>query len=325
MKRVAWGILGCGNIATKAIAPAIRWSSNGRLVAIASRDPGAAKRKADELGAERAHAGYEALLADEEIDAIYIGLPNGLHEEWALRAAAANKHVLCEKSLALSFESAQRMATAFAERGLRLVEAFMYRHHPQWNVVRRLLADGTIGDVRMIRSSLSGHCPAGDHRWSHELGGGALYDVVCYAVDVARYLLGTEPEHTHAFGGLDGVSAILEFPGRVLANAAGSFALEHEQHLAILGTDGRIDVEKPFIPGWTPTVLRVTRASDVERIEVGGANHFLHQVEHFASLVQDRSRPLAPAENGVANAGVLAAIMESLRGAGDRTSYTMAP
>src|SRR5262249_5641352 len=149
------GILGCGTIATNAVAPAIRWSQNGELVAIASRDAATARAKAEAVAAPRAHASYEALLADPSIDAVYIGLPNGIHAEWALRAAEAGKHVLCDKSLTLSSASAVRVARAFRERGLRLVEGFMVRHHPQWEIVRRLLADRAIGEVRSIRAGLA--------------------------------------------------------------------------------------------------------------------------------------------------------------------------
>src|ERR1700678_2959169 len=127
MARVGWGILGCGWIATAAIAPAITASSNGRLVAVASRDAKVAREKAHQLGAARAYAPYEAMLEDRDVEAVYIGLPNGLHETWAIRCAEAGKHVLCEKSLAMSTEAARRMQNAFAEARLRLVEAFMYR------------------------------------------------------------------------------------------------------------------------------------------------------------------------------------------------------
>jgi D-xylose 1-dehydrogenase (NADP+, D-xylono-1,5-lactone-forming) len=314
-----WGIVGCGSIATAAIAPAIRWSSNGRLLAIGSRDGAKATLKAAELGAERAYAPYDALLADPDVTAIYIGLPNGLHEEWAVRAAHAGKHVLCEKSLTLSAASARRISSTFAERRLRLVEGFMYRHHPQWNVVKRLLDDRAIGDVRLLRASLSGRCPPDDHRWSPELGGGVLYDVACYPLNVARFVLRAEPIRVSALGllhttGVDrAVAATMEFPDGVLATATSSFDAEHEEGLVIVGTRGRIEVERPFQPGWAPTSVVIVRGSERERIEVGGANHFLHQVEHFACLVLLPSKAMAPAEDGVRNAALLEAVAESRR------------
>jgi xylose dehydrogenase (NAD/NADP) len=323
--KVRWGILGCGSIACESIAPAIRWSRNGELAAVASRDPAAARAKADRVRAPRAHGSYEALLADEEIDAVYIGLPNGLHEVWALRAAAAGKDVLCEKSLTLSVASARRMRAAFQARGLRLVEAYMYRHHPQWEIARRLLAEGAVGEPRSIRAGFTGSgLPDDDHRFSVPLGGGALFDLTCYAVDVARYLLGREPARVSghgvpfAPGGVDvASSAVLEFPGGVLATAHGSLRSGEDQFVVVVGTHGRIEVERPFAPGWLPTQVRVEKDGEASRsLLVPGANHYLHQVEHFASLVLDRRRAAYPAEDGVANVSVCEAIATSIaRGA----------
>jgi predicted dehydrogenase len=319
VSRVGWGILGCGSIATHALAPAIGWSHNGRLVAIASRDPQVAESKRAQLGADRAYAPYEALLEDRDVDAVYIGLPNGMHEEWALRAAAAGKHVLCEKSLSLTAASATRMAEAFTTRGLRLVEAFMYRHHPQWGAVKELLPE--IGEIRMIRSSLLVHLKAPDHRWSASLGGGALFDVTCYPVDAARFVLRQEPIAVEAVATLYGTGevdqttqATLVFPDGVIASASGALDAGEDQSFAVVGSAGTIEVTRPFMPGWAATTIVVrNRHGNERRVEIGGANHYLHQVEHFASLVLDANRELWPAENGVANAAVCEAIARSYR------------
>jgi predicted dehydrogenase len=317
MTKIGWGILGCGSIATHAIAPAIRWSHNGRLVAVASRAGATAARKARELDVERSYAPYEAMLEDPDIAAIYIGLPNGLHEEWAVRAAMAGKHVLCDKSLTLSEASARRMSALFASKGLRLVEGFMYRHHPQWAIVKQWIAEHAIGEVQLVRASFSGYCPPGDHRWSPELGGGVLYDVGCYPIDVARFVLGAEPTKIAAIGVEHAstveraVAATLEFPGGVLASVSASLEAHHEEQLVIVGNRGRIDVDRPFVPGWGSTSLRLTREQGASLVEVGGANHFLHQVEHFAHLVQDPAAPSAPAEDGLANAIVCSAVVAS--------------
>jgi predicted dehydrogenase len=322
--RVRWGILGCGSIATRAVAPAIRWSQNGELVAVASRDPARAHAKAEAIAAPRAHGSYDALLADPEIDAIYIGLPNGLHEEWAIRAAEAGKHVLCEKSLALSSASALRIVRAFKSRGLRVVEGFMVRHHPQWEIVRRLLADRAIGEVRSIRAGLAGSSrPDSDHRFSPTLGGGALFDVTCYPVNIARMLMHTEPRRVCAQAVLapskDGEravdvasAAILEFPGDVLASVHGSLRSARDQYLTICGTSGRIDVDRPFHPEWSPTQIRLERNDESRILAAGGANHFLHQMEHFASLVLDPNKPLYPSETGLENVTACEAIAASI-------------
>jgi predicted dehydrogenase len=320
--RIGWGIVGCGWIATEAVAPAIRWSRNGRLVAVASRDPDLARRRAREVGAERAYAPYEALLEDPDVDAVYIGLPNGLHEEWAVRCAQSGKHVLCEKSLTMTLSSAHRMAEAFSSRGLRLVEAFMYRHHPQWSLVRQLLGDGAIGTPHLVRATFCSRFEKmTDHRWS-KLGGGALWDLTCYGVNVARYVTRAEPVRVTATAdsrtpeGVDAsTSASLELEGGVLASVVGSLRCGPDQSLVILGERGHLEVARPFVPRWEPTWVAVRRGWHEERRhEVGGANHFLHQVEHFASLVLDPRRDAWPAEDGLRNVAACEAIEASWRG-----------
>jgi xylose dehydrogenase (NAD/NADP) len=319
---VRWGVIGCGSIATHAICPAIRWSHNGVLAGVASRDRAAAERKAAETGASRAFPSYEALLDSPEIDAIYIGLPTGLHAEWALRAAEAGKHVLCEKSLTLTHADASRVAAAFRARKLRLVEAFMYRHHPQWRVVEAMIARGAIGDVVAVHAHLSGYLRvASDHRWSRSLGGGALRDVTCYPVDAARFLTGREPLRARAFAdrttpeGVDASSyAVLEMDGGIHAVCSGSLRAHRAQHLSVLGSDGRIDVVRPFIPEWGETEV-ILEGAFSETVRVSGANHFLHQVEHFARLVLEPEARALPAEDGVANAAALDMIEASFTSA----------
>lgn len=306
---VRWGILGCGSIAEHAICPAIRWSPLSTLMAIASRDAAAAQTKAREVQAPRAYGSYDALLRDDEIDAVYIGLPNGLHEEWTIKAAAAGKHVLCEKSLALNSAAARRMVDACSSANVLLMEAFMYRHHPQWDHVREVLASGRIGDIVVVRAGLMGDlADTANHRWSARIGGGALYDVTCYGINVARLLYRREPVSATAIAdrftreGVDRTSTVmLDFGHGKLAVATGSLVSFNHQYCDIEGTRGRMTIRNPFIPGWDRTTISVQHGMNIDTIEVNGANHFLHQVEHFALCVQDRKRPLAPAEDGLAN------------------------
>ena len=321
---LGWGILGCGWIATEAIAPAIQWSNNGRLVAVGSRTLQGAESKARETGAMRAHGSYEALLDDSEIDAVYIGLPNGLHEEWALRCAEAGKHVLCEKSLTLSLASCRRVTQAFASRKLRLVEAFMYRHHPQWQVATDLIGEGKIGQIHIVRVSFCGRFDrVNNHRWSKALGGGALWDLTCYGVNAARFLVRAEPVRAVAFAddrtdeGVDAsTQASLVFDNRALASVSGSLRAGRDQSVVVVGADGVLEVTWPFAPGWAPTQVIVRRGMEERRIDVGGANHFLHEVEHFASLVIDPQRDLWPAEDGACNVAVCEAIEKSWQAGG---------
>jgi xylose dehydrogenase (NAD/NADP) len=325
MRRIGWGIIGCGWIGTEAVAPAIRWSKNGRLVAVASRERAVAEAKAEEIGAEKAYSPYEAMLADPEVEAVYIGLPNGMHEEWALRCAEAGKHVLCEKSLTMTLASARRMAAAFASRGLRLAEAFMYRHHPQWALVRRLMDEGLIGSLRVVRASFCGRFDKPtNHRWSAAMGGGALWDLTCYGVNVTRYVTRAEPVRVAAFAdartqeGVDAsTQASLELEGGVLASVTGSLRAGREQSVVIVGDGGTIEIVSPFLPRWDPAqvvVRRDGRVVDERRFEVGGANQFLHQAEHFASLVLEPARAAWPAEDGVCNVAACEAIEKSWRG-----------
>jgi predicted dehydrogenase len=217
MARVRWGILGCGNIATSAIAPAIRWSDNGDLVAIGSRSLERARAKAEALGARTAYGSYEELVADPDVDAVYIGLPNALHATWAIAAANAKKHVLCDKSLALTVADAHAMKGAARANGVRLACGFMYRHHPQWTLVRSLLADGVIGAVRHVRAAFRATLAnPEDHRWTQ---GGALFDVTCYPVDAARLVTGEEPCRAQAVGDVASDDALLEFPSGAVVEA----------------------------------------------------------------------------------------------------------
>jgi predicted dehydrogenase len=317
--RVRWGIIGCGAIATAAIAPAIHWAGGSELLAVASRTQERATRKAAQVGAPRAFGAYEAILADSDIDALYIGVPNGEHARWAIEAARAGKHVLCEKSLALTTEDAHAMREAFRAKDLVLVEGFMVRHHPQWTLVRQLLGSGLIGKVRHVRAWLRATLdqPA-DHRWSKTLGGGALFDVTCYPVNAARLVVGEEPARAqgsarwHASGVDESTDALLEFPSGAVASVHGSLAAPFEQGVVVSGDAGRIVMERPFIPHWDPTDIVVELTGAERQVHrVGGANHFLHMIEHVAHCMRDRSAPLFPAEDGVANVEACVAILDA--------------
>ena len=312
MRRLRWGILGCGSVATTAVAPAIRWSRNGELAAIGSRTLARAEERARATNAARAHGSYDALLADPGVDAVYIGVPNGEHTRWALAAASAGKHVLCEKSLTLSVAGARIMRAAFASRGLRLVEGFMVRHHPQWSVLQRLLREGVVGEIDHVRAWFRARLDApDDHRWSAELGGGALFDLTCYPVNLARFVFGEEPRRVRAAAsfvrpGVDAsTDAILEFGGGRIATVHGSLRGASEQGVVIGGTRGRIVLARPFVPGWdaTEVVVEVDGGERVAHV-VPGANHYLHLVEHVAACALDASLPLEPAEDGVGNVAV---------------------
>src|SRR5687768_1135626 len=218
-----WGILSTADIARKKVIPAMRKAARCEITAIASRDAGRAQAVAAELAIPVTHSSYDALLADPDVDAVYMPLPNHMHLEWTLAAARAGKHVLCEKPLALSSADAQRMVDGCAEAGVTLMEAFMYRLHPSWVAVREIVQSGRLGELMAVQSWFSYYNddPA-NIRNIRAVGGGALYDIGCYCIDLSRMLFVTEPTQIKASitrdsqSGVDVLtSAILEFGDRV--------------------------------------------------------------------------------------------------------------
>ena len=188
-----WGVLSTASIAVGKVIPGMRASRRTEVLAIASRDLARAEATARSLGIPRAYGSYEELLADPDVDAVYLPLPNHLHAAWTIAAARAGKHVLCEKPLSLTAAEAQEMVDACREAGVVLMEAFMYRLHPSWQAVRDILASGRIGRLRAIDSWFSYHnVDPEDIRNIAAYGGGALYDIGCYCVNLSRMLFGTE-------------------------------------------------------------------------------------------------------------------------------------
>ena len=248
-----WGVLSTANIAVRKVIPGIQRADRCEVVAIASRDPQRASRFATAHGIARAHGSYEALLSDPDVDAVYIPLPNHLHARWTVEAARAGKHVLCEKPLAMDGEEATRMVEACRSHGVRLMEAFMYRLHPSWEAVRQLVASGRIGDLRSVQSWFSYfNDDPSNIRNIAETGGGALYDIGCYSINLSRMLFGGEPVRVEASMTRDprtGVdvttSAILEFD-RGVSTFTCSTRAEPDQRVHIYGTSGRISIGIPF-------------------------------------------------------------------------------
>lgn len=310
-----WGVLGAANIAIKQVIPAIGSSQLGRVDAIGSRSVRRAEETARLLGIPRWYGSYQDLLDDEDIDAVYIPLPNHLHMEWTLAAAAAGKHVLCEKPLAMSSAAAQTMVEACEDAGVKLMEAFMYRLHPLWGEVRRLVDEGAIGELQCIQSMFSYYNDnPSDIRNISDHGGGALFDIGCYLVNVARMLFDSEPSTVKsamtmdpAFGVDTLTSAILDFDGRHATFICGT-RMEPSQWVELLGSEGRLRVEPPFnIPADQPTeILHYgARGTDPERHVVVAANQYSVQADAFArSISEGRPAPIPP-EDAVRNLSVI--------------------
>jgi predicted dehydrogenase len=321
---VRWGILSTANIGVRKVIPATQKAERCEVVAIASRDGERAARTAAELGIPRAHEGYEALLSDPEVDAVYIPLPNSEHAAWTIAAARAGKHVLCEKPLAMTAAEAEEMVRACSNEGVLLMEAFMYRLHPSWEAVRDLVASGRIGRVRAVQSWFSYfNDDPGNIRNVPELGGGALYDIGCYCINLSRMLFGGEPIGIEASVTRDATgtdvltSAILAFDDDVAAFTCSTRA-EPDQRVHIYGTEGRISIGIPFnIPPDRPAKITVTAGGDPpvspasETLTFAAADAYTIQAERFANSVLD-GRPLPiPPEDAIGNLRVIDAIFRA--------------
>ena len=321
---VRWGILSTANIGVRKVIPATQKAERCEVVAIASRDGERAARTAAELGIPRAHEGYEALLSDPDVDAVYIPLPNSEHAAWTIAAARAGKHVLCEKPLAMTAAEAEEMVRACANEGVLLMEAFMYRLHPSWEAVRDLVASGRIGRVRAVQSWFSYfNDDPGNIRNVPELGGGALYDIGCYCINLSRMLFGGEPTGIEASVTRDATgtdvltSAILAFDDDVAAFTCSTRA-EPDQRVHIYGTEGRISIGIPFnIPPDRPAEITVTAGGDPpvspdsETLTFAAADEYTIQAERFANAVLD-GRPLPiPPEDAIGNLRVIDAIFRA--------------
>jgi D-xylose 1-dehydrogenase (NADP+, D-xylono-1,5-lactone-forming) len=320
---VSFGFLSTARINDHLLAAA-RASDLVDVLAVASRDQARAEAYAREHSIERAYGGYDALLADPDVEAVYISLPNSLHVDWSIRALEAGKHVLCEKPLTRRPEDAERAFDAAERAGRVLMEAFMYRHHPQTRRIKQLVDEGAIGELRAMRAAFSFDLLADrdeeDVRLNADLDGGSLMDVGCYCVSGARLLAG-EPERVSgeavpAPSGVDmSFYGTLRFPGDVVAQFHSSLALPFKQELEVLGTEGSLLVEAPWRVDLGGDVF-LRRASDEERIEVEEADAYRLELENLAAAIRGDAQPLLGRDDAVGQAAAIAALYRSAE-AGD--------
>jgi predicted dehydrogenase len=312
-----WGVLGPGFAASRALIPALQRVARAQVLAVASRDAARAARVAATFGIARSYGSYADLLADPEVDAVYIALPNHLHREWAERAAAAGKHVLCEKPLALDAAEAVAMAAAAERAGVQLMEAIMYRFHPRMVRLHELVASGALGEVRAIYAAFSFTLVATDtYRRYREMGGGALLDVGSYCVNAARWFGGGEPVEVQAMAEYDpdtgverALSGLLRFPSGATALVRCGFDAAEQQLLEIAGTAGVIQVPLPFTAWWDdPAPIYWRHGASWETIAIPPADPYEHMVDQFMrAVVAGAAVPYPPAES-VANMQALDAL-----------------
>jgi xylose dehydrogenase (NAD/NADP) len=320
-RMMRWGILGTARI-NRRVIPAMRRARRSQLVAVASRDKARGERYAAEWSIPRAIEGYQALLDDAGIDAVYIPLPNSDHVPWTLKAIAAGKHVLCEKPLALDPLDVVRIAAAAAAAGVVVEEGFMYRHEPLTRHVLDLLQGGAVGTVRAVISgftfALEGD--AAGIRMNRDLGGGALWDVGCYPVSYAQLIAGHEPKmvfgsaHWHNSGVDDEFTGLLRFdPGGMTANIYAGFRAAYRTWLEVIGSDGSLTVPNPFRPGPLET-LQLERHGAVEQIPViGSPEIFVREVDDFEASVLDGTPQIVSLEESRRTAATLLALQASAR------------
>jgi predicted dehydrogenase len=306
------------------VTPAIQAASNSEVVAIASRDAERATAAAQELGIPDAYGSYEELLAAENVDAVYIPLPNDMHADWVAKAALAGKHILCEKPLAMSEAEAAEMVMVCDTAGVKLQEAFMYRHHPTWVKVVDLVRSGAIGDLVAVQSWFS-YCndDPTNIRNSVKHGGGAVMDIGCYNINLSRLLFDAEPTdvrsvvHRDVVMGIDTLaSAILEFPGGGQSTFSCSIRSAAYQRVHVFGRQGRIEIEIPFnIPTEAETRVFVTGGGEMsvapttETIVFPVQDQYTVQAELFAEAILRDSEVAVPPKDAVANMKVIDSIL----------------
>jgi predicted dehydrogenase len=330
---VRWGVLGASRFALMATIPAARKAPLVDLRALASRSLEKARQAAASAGVPRAYGSYEELLADEEIEAVYNPLPNNLHVPWSIKAARAGKHVLCEKPIGLNAAQAEELAAVQQQTGMIIAEAFMVRHHPQWDKVVALIRGGRIGEVRAMQTAFSyNNGDLGNIRNQKEAGGGALLDIGCYAITIARLVFASEPRRVTGIcdrdpsSGCDRLtSAILDFGSGQATFIVGTQHVRH-QAVHIFGTKGHIQVEIPFNApydrpcrllvdeGATTTpdfTIKQTSAECAEVLAIPAADHYALQWQAFSAAIRGGPPVRNDMQGAVANMRVIDAIFRA--------------
>jgi predicted dehydrogenase len=322
MTKVRWGILSTAKIGTVKVIPAMQRGAYTEVTAIASRDLERAQAAARQLGIPKAYGSYEELLADPEVDAVYNPMPNHLHVPWSIRALDAGKHVLCEKPIGLSSAEGERLLEAARRRPkLKVMEAFMYRHHPQWRRAKQVVDAGGVGELKTIQSFFSyfNNDPA-NIRNNPEIGGGGLMDIGCYNISLSRFIFGEEPRRVFGVAEFDPqfktdrlASGVLDF-GRGTSTFTCSTQLTSYQRVNIFGTAGRVEIEIPFnAPPDQPCRLWHQTKDGVEEITFEVCDQYTIQGDLMSQAILNDAPVPTPLEDAVANMKVIEAVFESAR------------
>ncbi|HEY9152199.1 MAG TPA: Gfo/Idh/MocA family oxidoreductase [Anaerolineales bacterium] len=315
-KILRWGLLSTARI-NKALIPPLRASKRNRLAAVASRSQSTADSYAREWKIPRALGSYEALLNDPEIDVIYNPLPNGLHAEWTIKALRAGKHVLCEKPMALSLAETDAIQAASQESKRVVMEAFMYRHHPQTLKVKEMIGEGKLGKLQLIKGSFTFMLThENDVRLDKELGGGSIWDVGCYPISFSRMVAGAEPLEVFGWQVTGATGIDLSFIGQmrfandVHAQFDCGFASPFHAFMEIVGTEGTLNIPVPFRPGKKEKIF-LTRGNKTTPIEIKGQELYIGEVEDMADAILLGKPPRISLEDSRGNTATILALLES--------------
>lgn len=328
--RIRWGVLGMANIARAALIPALQSARNAEVVAVASRDTERAFGTATRFNIASSYGSYEALLADPNVDVVYVPLPNTLHAPWVLKAIAAGKHVLCEKPLGLSAAECFTMAEAADAKGVKLMEAFMYRFHPQIDALVTLIDEGAIGELRHMHASFTFRLARPDNiRLQPDLGGGALMDVGCFCVNIFRTVTGEEPvdvsaiAHWHPNGVDDQLAGTLRFANGITAQFDCGLGMARRETFLAAGVEGVVELPRAFLPGEQPTTIMLRRGyNEGDQRTIAGVDAYRLMVEHFSDCVFTDTAPLFDAREAALNMRVIEALYRSA--AAEGTPVTIA-
>jgi len=320
MSKIRWGVLSTANIGIEKVIPAMQQSEFCEIVAIASSRIEKAQAAAKKLGIPKAYGAYEELLNAPEIDAVYIPLPNHLHVPWSIKALEAGKHVLCEKPLAMTAtEANQLLGIAEKYPKQKIMEAFMYRHHPQWQRARQMIDEGKIGDLRTIQSFFSYfNADPENIRNIADYGGGGLMDIGCYCISLSRFIFGTEPRRICGIIEFDPksktdrlASGILDF-GRGTSTFTCATQLAPFQRVNIFGTDGRIEIEIPFnAPPGRPCKIAYQHGNESDEISFDICDQYKIQGDLFSKAILHDTEVPTPLDDAVANMKVIDALIKS--------------
>jgi xylose dehydrogenase (NAD/NADP) len=318
MKKLKWGLLSTARI-NRAVIPPIRLSRRSELVAVASRSPSTAEAYAKKWDIPRAFGSYEAMLDDPDINAVYVSLPNHLHEEWCVKCAIAGKHVLCEKPLALSVIEVDRIMAAAKKHHVIIAEAFMYKHHPQTLKIVELAGRGSIGDLLVVKGTFTFQLTRPkDVRLYPKMGGGSIWDVGCYPISFTRLIAAAEP--IEVFGscalgptGIDEVFAgQMRFKSGLLAQFESGFRSPYRTGMEIVGTEGSILIEKPFKPE-SDNHIEIHRADAIESIKAPEQDLYQGEIEDMEASVLDGKPQRISLEDSHGNVAVIKALLDSAR------------